>query len=166
VCYCDLDHFKPFNDIHGYRKGDDVIQLTGKILVDVCDPARDFIGHIGGDDFVILFQSRNWEERCQDALDLFAGAIHDFFTAADKARNGYETEDRQGQKVFHPLTALSIGAVWVEPQTFASHHEIAAAATEAKKMAKRVRGNSLFVEQRMLNCLPVNWSDRALMQNE
>ena len=166
VCYCDLDHFKPFNDIYGYRKGDDVIQLTGKILAEICDPARDFIGHIGGDDFVILFQSRNWEERCQDALDLFAGAIPDFFSADDRVRNGYETEDRQGQKVFHPLTALSIGAVWIEPKTFASHHEIAAAATEAKKMAKRVRGNSIFIEQRMLNCLPVNWSHAALAQDE
>ncbi|MDP2878091.1 MAG: GGDEF domain-containing protein, partial [Sulfuricella sp.] len=54
ACYCDLDHFKPFNDVYGYHSGDDVIQLTGKILSEVCDPDQDFIGHIGGDDFIIL----------------------------------------------------------------------------------------------------------------
>jgi len=165
VCYCDLDHFKPFNDVYGYRKGDDVIQLTGKILAEICDPARDFIGHIGGDDFVILFQSANWEGRCQDALDLFAGAIADFFSAEDRARDGYETEDRQGRKMFHPLTSLSIGAVWIEPQTFASHHEIAVAATEARKQAKRVRGNSIFIEQRVVSCLRANRPEFVLAQD-
>jgi GGDEF domain-containing protein len=69
VCYCDLDHFKPFNDVYGYRKGDDVIQLTGEMLSGHCDPNRDFIGHIGGDDFMILFQSEDWEARCQAMLD-------------------------------------------------------------------------------------------------
>jgi diguanylate cyclase (GGDEF)-like protein len=57
VCYFDLDHFKPFNDVYGYRRGDDVIQLTGNILTSNCDPDRDFVGHIGGDDFMVLFQS-------------------------------------------------------------------------------------------------------------
>lgn len=151
VCYCDLDYFKPYNDVYGYRKGDDVIQLTGKTLSEICDPDRDFIGHIGGDDFIILFQSADWEVRCQDALDKFAGAILDFFSIEDRVQGGYETEDRQGKKVFHPLTCLSMGAVWIEPGAFDTHHEISAAATEAKKQAKRTRGNSLFIERRAMN---------------
>ncbi|MCX8146358.1 MAG: EAL domain-containing protein, partial [Azovibrio sp.] len=53
ACYADLDNFKPFNDIYGYRRGDDVIQLLGQILVEVSDARLDFVGHIGGDDFLI-----------------------------------------------------------------------------------------------------------------
>jgi EAL domain-containing protein (putative c-di-GMP-specific phosphodiesterase class I)/GGDEF domain-containing protein len=148
ACYGDLDHFKPFNDVYGYRKGDDIIQLTGRLLAEACDPDRDFIGHIGGDDFVILFQSADWEARCRAALDAFGAAIEDFFAPEDRERGGYVTEDRQGRTVFHPLTSLSIGAVKVEPGMFPSHHEIAAAAADAKKQAKRIPGNSLFVERR------------------
>jgi len=71
VCYCDLDNFKPFNDRYGYRKGDDMIQLVAGILREISDPERDFVGHIGGDDFVALFQSEDWEWRCQQTLQRF-----------------------------------------------------------------------------------------------
>lgn len=148
ACYCDLDHFKPFNDVYGYHSGDDVIQLTGKILSEVCDPDQDFIGHIGGDDFIILFQSADWETRCQRALDHFAKGILEFFSAEDRARQGYIAKDRHGEAVFYPLTSLSIGAVQIEPCKQSSHHKISAAAAEAKKQAKGIPGNSLFVERR------------------
>lgn len=148
ACYCDLDHFKPFNDVYGYHRGDDVIQLAGEILSEVCDPDHDFIGHIGGDDFIILFQSADWEDRCQRALDRFANAIPEFFSAEDRERQGYIAKDRHGEEVFYPLTSLSIGAVQVEPCKQTSHHKISAAAAEAKKQAKGIPGNSLFVERR------------------
>ncbi len=148
ACYCDLDHFKPFNDVFGYHSGDNVIQLTGKILSEVCDPDQDFIGHIGGDDFIILFRSADWEARCQRALDCFEKAILDFFSVEDKAREGYIARDRNDNEVFYPLTSLSIGVVQVEPCKQSSHHKISAAAAEAKKQAKGIPGNSLFVERR------------------
>ena len=136
------------NDVFGYHSGDNVIQLTGKILTEVCDPDQDFIGHIGGDDFIILFQSADWEARCKRALDRFADAILGFFSVEDRAREGYIAKDRHGEEVFYPLTSLSIGAVQVEPCKQASHHTISAAAAEAKKQAKGISGNSLFVERR------------------
>jgi len=138
ACYCDLDHFKPFNDVFGYHSGDNVIQLTGKILSNVCDSDHDFIGHIGGDDFIILFQSADWEARCQSALDRFANDILEFFSAEDRVREGYIAKDRHGEEVFYPLTSLSIGVVQVEPCKQASHHKISAAAAEAKKQAKGI----------------------------
>jgi diguanylate cyclase (GGDEF)-like protein len=148
VCYCDLDSFKPFNDVYGYRKGDELIQLTGRILSWACDPKLDFVGHIGGDDFILLMQSQDWKRRCEQALDSFAQASLAFASAEHRACGGYESEDRQGRIVFHRLPSLSIGAVHIEPGKFKSHHEVSAAATEAKKMAKRMPGNSLFIEQR------------------
>lgn len=148
ACYCDLDHFKPFNDVYGFRKGDDVIQLTGKILSEVCDPDHDFIGHVGGDDFIILFKSLDWEARSRMALERFAQAMLDFFSAEDRLCEGYFAKDRKGNEVFYPLTCLSIGAVQVEPGMYTSHHQISAASAEAKKQAKGIPGNSLFVERR------------------
>jgi len=148
VCYCDLDHFKPFNDVYGYRRGDDVIQLTGRILSEGCDPNRDFVGHIGGDDFMILFQSEDWEERCRTILDKFALSVSDFYSIEDRDRGGYLSEDRQGKKVFYSLMSLSLGAIKVEPHQYYSHHQIATAAAESKKQAKKIHGNSLFLDRR------------------
>jgi diguanylate cyclase (GGDEF)-like protein len=148
ACYCDLDAFKPFNDVYGYRKGDEIIQITAHVLQQVCDLQRDFVGHIGGDDFIILFQSHDWENRCNTALQIFEHEIRKFFKPDHLARNSYITINRTGQNTVHPLIALSIGAVQIEPGKFNSHHEISAAAAVAKKQAKRTAGNTLFVERR------------------
>ncbi|GAB1233080.1 bifunctional diguanylate cyclase/phosphodiesterase [Ferrigenium sp. UT4] len=150
ACYTDLDHFKPFNDIYGYGKGDEMIRLTGRILNWACDPKLDFIGHIGGDDFVLLLQSPNWRARCEQALRSFAQAASLMFQEEHKLAGGYTTEGRDGMQQFHPLTSLSIGALQVTPGEFTSYLEVSAAMTDAKKMAKKIAGNSLFVEQRAL----------------
>ncbi len=148
ACYCDLDAFKPFNDVYGYRKGDEIIQITAHVLQQVCDLQRDFVGHIGGDDFIILFQSHDWEARCNSALQIFEREIRKFFKPEHLVLNSYTTINRTGQNTVHPLVALSIGAVQIEPGKFNSHHEISAAAATAKKHAKRTAGNTLFVERR------------------
>jgi len=148
VCYCDLDAFKPFNDIYGYRKGDEIIQATGHILSRACDSERDFIGHIGGDDFIILFQSHDWEVRCRDALTNFTREILHFFKPEHCDQGGYFSVDRKGHHVFHSLVTLSIGAVFVNPGVFSSHHEISTIAATAKHQAKSISGNSLFIERR------------------
>jgi diguanylate cyclase (GGDEF)-like protein len=148
ACHVDLNNFKPFNDAYGYRKGDDVIQLTGRLLATHCDPNRDFVGHIGGDDFIMLFQSEDWETRCRTILDTFAAAIPDHYDSKDKERGGCIREDRRGRKVFHALITLSLGAVRVEPGQFLSHYQIATAASEALRQAKKIAGNNLFVERR------------------
>jgi len=150
MCHCDVDNFKPFNDVHGYHKGDEVIRLAAYVLSEQCDPERDFIGHIGGDDFVVMFQSPDWESRCHAALQQFEALILPLMGEADRARGGFISEDRRGQQVFYPFPTLSIGAVAVANGTQATHLEISAAAAEAKKYAKRIAGNSLFAERRRL----------------
>ena len=150
VCYGDLDNFKPFNDVYGYRKGDEMIQFTGKLLNNVCDPQRDFIGHIGGDDFILILQSADWEKRCNRALTSFAQTSLVLFEERHRSSGGYTSEDRQGRVVHHPLPTLSIGVICATAEAFHSHYEIAEAATAAKKMAKKKPGNSLFIERREL----------------
>lgn len=148
ICYCDLDNFKPFNDVYGYVKGDDVIRLTARILSDVCDPELDFIGHIGGDDFVLVFRSKDWAERCERALKVFGQEILGFFSHDDIERGGYLTENRKGKIEFHGLTALSIGAMEVTPGMFSSHLAVAVVTAEVKKKAKAIKGNSFYCNRR------------------
>lgn len=148
VVYCDLDNFKPFNDVYGYAKGDEVIKLTARVLSEFCDPALDYVGHIGGDDFILICRSPDWQARCQAILKSFATDIACFFSNDDLERGGYVTENRKGLPEFHPLISLSLGAVEVRPGMFNNHLEVAKVAAEVKKKAKSMPGNSLYVNQR------------------
>lgn len=150
ACYCDLDHFKPFNDAYGYRRGDEVIQFVGRLLSSQVSNEHDFVGHIGGDDFVLVFQSEGWEATCNDILDTIVKVMPDFYDLKDIQQGGIRIEDRLGNEHFYPFGSLSIGAVQVHPDAFASHHEVAGAMSNAKKQAKKIVGNSLFIERRRL----------------
>ncbi|MBZ4194857.1 MAG: GNAT family N-acetyltransferase [Candidatus Contendobacter sp.] len=156
VAYCDLDHFKPYNDIYGYERGDRIIQMTGELLSAHIDPERDFVGHIGGDDFIIIFQSNDWQVRCDAVLQEFGQRVPDYYHSADRERGGIQSKDRQGQPVFFPLLSLSIGVVQPDPAQCGSHHEVAMLATGAKHQAKLQAGNSLFMDRRQgTNNVPV-----------
>jgi GGDEF domain-containing protein len=148
ACYCDLDSFKPYNDTYGYRRGDQLIQFLGGLLSEATDARADFVGHIGGDDFMLLLQSQDWQQRLTRLLRLFDEGLTSFVDAEHLQAGGYAGEDRKGKAVFHPLPTLSIGCLLVEPGQFCSHHQGAAAVSEAKKQAKKVQGNSLFIERR------------------
>ncbi|MDP2793765.1 MAG: GGDEF domain-containing protein [Sulfurisoma sp.] len=148
ACYCDLDHFKPFNDIYGYSRGDEMIRALADTLRAHCDAETDFIGHIGGDDFMVLFAGAGWEDSCHRILDEFKHVSSHFFSAEDRRRGGYFAENREGKRVFVPLASLSLGAFHVESARFSAHHQVSAAAAVAKKEAKKIAGNSLFVERR------------------
>jgi diguanylate cyclase (GGDEF)-like protein len=149
TAYVDLDSFKPFNDLYGYRRGDDVIVLLAQLLKEYCDREHDFIGHIGGDDFIVLFQSWDWEARCERLLHAFDLRMAGIFDKHHLDAGGFEVSDRRGQLTQFPLTSISIGALRVEPEFYHTHHEIAAAAAGAKHMAKKQTGSSLFIERRL-----------------
>ena len=149
IAYCDLDHFKPFNDLYGYHKGDELIQLAGSTLVEAADGRCDFVGHIGGDDFIMLMRSVDWQPRLERVLVAFDDGARAFFRPGHREAGGYVLPGRTGDAAFFPLTCMSIGAVKVEPGQYASHHELSAAAADAKHIAKKTPGRSLFVERRV-----------------
>ena len=148
VCHVDLDYFKPFNDLYGYRRGDDMIQLVGRLLVASAEGSCDLVGHVGGDDLIVIFQSEDWDARINAALAAFAAERMALFDADDIARQGFSSTDRSGAPQFFPLTTLSIGAVQVPAGVRSSSHQIAARAVEAKSQAKKMPGNALFIDRR------------------
>jgi GGDEF domain-containing protein len=149
VCYCDVDYFKPFNDTYGYSRGDMVIQSLAGILVAHCDPGQDFVGHIGGDDFVVVFCNTDWHERMSAVLDTFLAHRPRFYDDRHLEAGGIHSQDRRGNWDFTPLFSLSVGAVPIEPNKHVvTTQEIAMRATEAKAQAKRQDGNYLFTDRR------------------
>lgn len=150
IAYADLDQFKPYNDCYGFRQGDEIIRLTARLLTEYCDPQLDIVGHVGGDDFVILFQSKDWEQRCHSVIDRFDEERMVHFSEEHRAAGGYVSEDRRGNLQHHELVTLSIGAVQIDPSAYHHFHEVTQAATAAKRVAKRQVGSRLFVDRRRL----------------
>lgn len=156
--YLDISYFKAYNDVYGFSRGDEMIRLVSDLLRRTVRHPEDFIGHIGGDDFLILWVDPEWEARVAELFAAFTSALPAFYKAEDWQAGGIHTEDRQGNLVFHPLSALTIGAVPVPPRAYPSYHAVAAVASEAKKLAKKegvrlaaqgiVPANALFVERR------------------
>lgn len=137
AAYFDLDHFKPFNDEYGYWRGDQMIRLTASVISTHCDTRRDFVGHVGGDDFVVLFQSEDWEARCRTIVADFNHRALALFDAADRDAGGIHAEDRYGTRRFHPCTTLCVGAVQIDAGCMLAPEDIASAAAAAKRRAKQ-----------------------------
>ncbi|AIF47337.1 EAL domain-containing protein [Dyella japonica] len=138
VVHVDLTDFKPFNDHYGYSRGDEMIRLLSGLLSEHVDPSLDFVGHIGGDDFVVLFQSDDWEARCQCVIDAFNSRSPQLFDAADLVNGGLRGKDRRGDPQFFPCTTVVMGAVELQPPLPQRAQSIAMLAARAKRHAKRV----------------------------
>jgi len=144
ACYADLNNFKPFNDQYGYWRGDEMIRLLARVIMSHCDTQRDFVGHVGGDDFLILFQSIDWHMRCERIVASLAAGALELFDPQAREAGGIQAEDRHGVMRFFPCTTLSIGAVVADPGHFLKAEDVATGAAEAKHNAKKA-GNGLFV---------------------
>ncbi|HEY4065484.1 MAG TPA: EAL domain-containing protein [Burkholderiaceae bacterium] len=146
ACYGDLNNFKPFNDHYGYWRGDEMIRLMAACAVSHCDSQRDFVGHVGGDDFILLFQSADWDQRCERLIEAFNSAAQGLYDDAGRAAGGIGAEDRHGVMRFFPFTSLSIGAVRVRGGQYRTAEQVANAAAAAKHAAK-LAGAGLLVGQ-------------------
>ncbi|WP_299180210.1 GGDEF domain-containing protein [uncultured Neptuniibacter sp.] len=150
VAYFDLNNFKPFNDCYGYSKGDQVIRLLGELLTRHGGQGNNFIGHIGGDDFVVIFRSPDWKLICERILRDFDHEVRCFYAPKDLQSEGIWSTDRQGGQTFFPILGLAIGVVHPDPYRCSSYHEVAELAAVAKKEAKKSLQSALFVSRRRL----------------
>src|SRR5579864_1517759 len=149
ACYVDLNDFKPFNDQYGYWQGDEVLKFAAAVLADVCEPTRDFLGHVGGDDFLILFQSDDWKERVLRAIHVFNEGAQRFYAPADRLAGGIHGEDRRGNPTFFGFVTMAIGCVRVESDggpSFYSSEEIASVAALAKRRAKHETSGFVLID--------------------
>ena len=147
VAYFDINYFKPFNDGYGYVKGDHLIQLLGELLTHNTN-GDSFTGHVGGDDFVVVFRTDDWQDRCNRILEQFDQAVREFYNPKDLEQGGIWSLSRSGESVFYPILSLSCGVVHPDPYKCVSYHEVAELAAQAKKEAKKREGSYLFISRR------------------
>ncbi|MPR02608.1 GGDEF domain-containing protein [Pseudomonas sp. MAFF 212408] len=147
ICYVDIDSFKPFNDIYGYGRGDEVLLCLAQCLNDRVDPSRDFVGHIGGDDFLLVLGPQDWRKRLNQLLDDFHTQCRRFYRAEHLDAGCFVALNRQGVRQEFALLSLSIGVVHLYPQACGQldASQLAELASQAKHHAKNVAGYSIHV---------------------
>ena len=156
-CQLDLSHFKAFNDRYGYARGNEVIQATAKILTEVVKSQGNegaFVGHIGGDDFVVVTSPKRYEKICLAIIDSFDKMVHDFYDLEDRQRGYIQGETRQGQKVSFPIMTLAIAVVTNQNQRLQNHVQIGEIAAELKSFAKSFPRSIFVVDRRRDSASP------------
>lgn len=152
LCYIDLDDFKAYNDKYGYAGGSDLIKMTGEVIYRAKDEyadKQDFVGHIGGDDFVLITSPDNVEKVCQAIIRDFDRRITGFYLPED-VDNGYiEGIDRYGVKRRFAIMSISIAVVSDLKRSFNSPVEIAKVATEIKDYVKSLPGSNYLIDRRV-----------------
>lgn len=141
LCYLDLDNLKSFNDVYGYAKADGAIKQTGDIIRETVlklGAPTDFVGHIAGDDFVMIVQPETADAICLAIIQKFDQIIPYFYKQQDRERGYIEAEDRYGEWRRFPIMAVSIACLTNEEQRFGDHVQIATMAADLKRMAKAI----------------------------
>lgn len=145
MCYADLNDFKAFNDKYGYRRGDNVIRILATILneaVSMHGLKGDFVGHIGGDDFVIIMNHEKIEPVCDYVSSSFDTLIPYQYDEEDRERGYITAHNRQGVIMHFPLMTVSIGIVTNQTRTIGSYLIMTELAAEMKEYAKHLSKSS------------------------
>lgn len=151
MLYLDLDNFKAYNDVYGFSKGDEIIKFTARTIINnvhAKDEDNNFVGHIGGDDFIAIVDDDNFEEICQNIVLEFDKNIKKYFNEDDLKKGYLEVPNRKGIIEEFPLTTISVGAVEVTPGRFKNALEIGEEGAQVKHLAKTIPGSTYVIDRR------------------
>jgi diguanylate cyclase (GGDEF)-like protein len=151
LAYADLDNFKPFNDTYGFSRGDDVIKMSARIILNIVKNGQgvgSFVGHIGGDDFVFVVDRARVEHISLEIIDSFDRIISTFYDPEDRHKGCIESMDRQGTKRTFAIMTISIGVTLCKPHRFTHYGQITQTAGDMKKLAKRHHTSCYRIDKR------------------
>jgi len=151
VCYLDIDNFKPYNDRYGFTRGDEVILMVARLLINGVDEGIEhngFIGHVGGDDFVFIVSRDNCPNICEKIINNFSMVRNMFLSEEDLEAGGYQCKDRQDRETFYELLSISIAVVPVAANRFSHYGEVSSAATQLKHHVKEMDGSNFIIDRR------------------
>jgi diguanylate cyclase (GGDEF)-like protein len=151
VCYMDLDKFKAYNDKYGFEHGDDVIKESARVFIRAVREAgnrNDFLGHIGGDDFVIITTPDKVDVLCQEVISEFDKTSPSFYNEEDRKAGFIIAKDRQNVERKIPLISISIGVVTNEKRKISHVAEIGEIGAELKKQAKNIEKSNYIKDMR------------------
>lgn len=150
ACYVDLNRFKAFNDHYGFKRGDEVIAKTAQVLMEASRAKggdNDFLGHIGGDDFILLTNPETAEDLCQEVIDRFDTMALQLYDEEDRQRGYIIHKDRAGNKIQAGFLSIAIALVSSEDRTLDHPAQIAEIGAQLKGLAKQSE-NSTYVRDR------------------
>ncbi|NQT75981.1 MAG: response regulator [Candidatus Omnitrophica bacterium] len=153
VCYVDLDKFKAFNDKYGFEKGDEVIKNTARILIDSIQKKgtpQDFIGHIGGDDFVVVTLPEKTGDVCKEIIKKFDSMVPKLYNKEDREKGYIIGKDRQKKIKKIPVISVSIGVVSNQKKKIKHVGEVGEIGAELKEYAKSIKGSNYVTERRKI----------------
>ncbi|MDB6156374.1 MAG: hypothetical protein JWO04_80 [Gammaproteobacteria bacterium] len=145
ACHLDLDHFKAFNDAYGYARGDQVLLHVAQVVTHAARPRVDFVGHVGGDDFVFLMRSQDWSLRLMAIVEELEASLLNFHSIEHRQAGGLDGIDRDGMERRFPLLSASIAAVEVDGLRQVTAEGLADALRETKRAAKAKAGCSCML---------------------
>jgi len=151
VIYADLDNFKAYNDKYGFAMGDDIILFTVRVLKEALAAVNledGFVGHIGGDDFVVIVPSEKAEALAVRVIKAFDDGVGRFYNEEDLARECICANNRQGEFQTFPLMSISMAGVDLAHGAYSQYLQVNDACAEAKKEAKRLPGSAFFRDRR------------------
>ncbi len=149
VCYIDINHFKPYNDVYGFSHGDEVLRMLARVMFNaVKESGGGFSGHIGGDDFVFIVPIERAETVCRTIIDHFSAITADLFEEQAKSDGYYTATNRKGQEEKFSLLSIAIAVVPTAPPVFNHYGKVAETAAELKKLAKKSNKSCYVVDQR------------------
>ena len=149
VLYVDLNQFKAYNDVYGYEEGDRVIKALARVLVEpVRSGQADFVGHIGGDDFIVLTTPERMEPVAAKICEGFDAIVPSFYSAEDRARGFIRTKDRLGAERDFPFLSVAVGICHNRERVLKNFAQVAHLGAELKKAAKGKTGSAFVVDRR------------------
>ena len=151
VLYLDLNNFKAYNDTYGFEAGDRVLKATANLLVKLTiqnENSEDFIGHIGGDDFIVVTTYERSEELASRITHAFDEIAPSFYSKADREAGHIVATDRQGNIKQFPFLAIAIGIVHNTARPLHSFAQVSNIGTELKKGAKAAEKSHYIVDRR------------------
>ena len=151
LLYADLDYFKAYNDHYGFARGDEILQKSAELIRDVSTTsggAGTFVGHVGGDDFVIITAIDRATPIGEALVDEFEAVAPTLYDPEDAARGYIETENRLGDVQPFSFVSVSVGIATTSNRAYGHYADVVAIATEMKSFAKRTPGSSWAVDRR------------------
>jgi len=151
VIYVDLDNFKSYNDVYGFSNGDRIIILSADIIRDqdlLWGNPDDFVGHIGGDDFIIITTPDKSVMICEQIMAEFDEKALSFYNEEDRNRGFITTKNRKGETDTFPIMSISLAIITNERRELNSAVEIGDIAADVKKKLKTMPGSNYFLDRR------------------
>lgn len=151
MLYIDLDNFKAYNDVYGFSAGDEMIKFTARTIVNNVhknEEDNNFVGHIGGDDFIAIVEDKKYEEICQGIIAEFDKGVSKYFNKEDIEKGYLEVPNRKGIVEEFPITSISIGAVEVDVGRFNNTLEIGEVGAQVKHLSKTIQGSTYVINRR------------------